>query len=47
MTSFSRTQSRTCEATARIEAHALHAFGEYDLVDGTCRSEGEVRGKEK
>ena len=29
--------------TAASEVHGLHAFGEYDLVDGTCGREGEVR----
>ena len=37
------TLSRTCEALAVVEVHGLHAFGEYDLVDGTCGREGEVR----
>ena len=35
--------SRTCEATAVLEGHALHAFGEHDLVDGTCGREGEEK----
>ena len=39
--------SRTCEALAVTEVHALHALGELDLVDGTCRKEGEKREKEK
>ena len=37
------TLSRTCEGLAAAEVHFLHAFGEHDLVDGTCRREGEVR----
>ena len=43
----SLTFSRTCEALAVTEVHALHALGELDLVDGTCRKEGEKREKEK
>ena len=35
--------SRTCEALAVAEVHGLHAFGEYDLVDGPCGREGEER----
>ena len=38
---------RTCEARAPIERHGLHAFGEYDLIDGACGREGEKREKEK
>ena len=34
---------RTCEAPAVPEVNGLHSFGEYDLVDGTCEREGEVR----
>ena len=30
-----------------MEVHALHAFGEHDLVDGTCGREGEEREKDK
>ena len=41
------TLSRTCEVLAEAEVHALHAFGEHDLVDGTCGREGEEREKEK
>ena len=39
--------SRTCEATALLEVHALHAHGEHELVDGACGREGEARKKEK
>ena len=40
--------SRTCEAPAVLEVHGLHAFGEHDLVDGTCRrDEGKERKKDK
>ena len=35
------TLSRTCEARAAVEVHGLHAFGEHDLVDGTCGREGQ------
>ena len=35
--------SRTCEALAEKEVHLLHAYGEHDLVDSACGSEGEVR----
>jgi len=35
--------SRTCEAIAVLEVHALHAFGEHELVDGTCGTEGKER----
>ena len=35
--------SRTCEAPAVAEVHGLHAFGEYDLVDGTCGREGDEK----
>ena len=41
------TLSRTCEALADREVHGLHAFGEHDLVDGTCGREGEERKKDK
>ena len=41
------TLSRTCEALAEAEVHALHAFGEYDLVDSTCGREGKERKKDK
>ena len=39
--------SRTCEALAVLEVHAMHAFGEHDLVDGTCGREGKEKKKEK
>ena len=39
------TVSRTGEALAVRKVHFLHAHGEHDLVDGTCGSEGEERGK--
>ena len=39
--------SRTCEARAPSEVHGLHALGEHDLVDSTCRWEGEEMEKEK
>ena len=29
--------SRTCDAIAVAEVHGLHALGEHDLVDSTCR----------
>ena len=32
----SLTVSRTCEAVARPEIHALHTLGEHDLVDLAC-----------
>ena len=38
---------RTCEVPAAAEVHLLHAFGEHDLVDGTCGRKGEERKKEK
>ena len=41
------TFSRTCEALAVAEVHALHAFGEYDLVDSTCGREGKERKKDE
>ena len=41
------TLSRTCEAKAVAEVHGQHAFGEYDLVDGTCERKGKKRKKEK
>jgi hypothetical protein len=41
------TLCRTCEVIAVLEVHALHALGEHDLVDITCRWEGEERKKEK
>ena len=41
------TVSRTCEAIALLEVHGLHAFGEHDLVDGTCGREGDEKEKEK
>ena len=34
------TLSRTGEVIAVAEVHGLHAFGENDLIDGTC-GEGE------
>ena len=34
-----QTLSRTCEVEALREVHGLHAFGEHDLVDGTCGRE--------
>jgi hypothetical protein len=37
--------SRTVEAVARLEIHGLHAFGEQELVDGTCEREGKQRGR--
>jgi hypothetical protein len=37
------TFSRTCDVPAAHEIYALHAFGEHDLVDGTC---GKGRQKE-
>jgi hypothetical protein len=37
--SSSNSHSRTCEAPAVSEVHTLHAFGEHDLVDGTCERE--------
>ena len=37
---------RTCEAVASMEVHTLHALGEHDLVDSTCRWEGEETEKE-
>ena len=40
-------QPRTFEATARLEAHTLHALGEHDLTDITCGWEGEEREKDK
>ena len=40
-------RSRTCKARAAKEVHGLHAFGEHDLVDGTCGREGDEREKEK
>jgi hypothetical protein len=40
-------QARTCEATAPLEVHTLHAVGEHDLTDITCGWEGEERGKGK
>ena len=33
--------SRTCDAIAATEVHALHAHGEHDLVDSACGREGE------
>ena len=36
-------QPRTFEVTAALEVHTLHALGEHDLVDGTCRWEDEER----
>ena len=39
--------SCTCEVIAALEVHGLHAFGEHDLVDGTCRREGKEKKKEK
>ena len=41
------TLSRTCEALAVAEVHALHSFGEYEFVDSACEREGEERGKDK
>ena len=41
----SLTVSRTCEALAAAEVHALHALGEHDLVDGTCGWERTKKGK--
>ena len=41
------TLSRTCEACAVAEVHALHSVGEHDLVDSACGREGEERGKDK
>ena len=32
---------------AALEGDLLHAFGENDLVDGTCGRKGEERKKEK
>ena len=40
------TLCRTCDALAAEEVHALHALGEHDLVDSTCRWEGEEAEKE-
>ena len=37
------TRSRTCEAIARPEVHAPHAFGEYELVDSACGKAKEER----
>ena len=37
--------SRTVEAVARPEIHGLHAFGEQDLVNGTCERKGKQRGR--
>ena len=39
--------SRTCEATAVAEVHSPHAFGEHDLIDSACGSEGKERKKDK
>ena len=39
--------SRTGEAPAILEGHALHAIGEHDLVDGTCGREGEEGKKDQ
>ena len=41
------TLGRTCEALAVAEVHALHAFGEHDLVDSACGREGGEREKDK
>ena len=43
----SLTLSRTCEARAAAEVHALHARGEHDLVDSACGREGKDREKHK
>ena len=32
---------------ALLEVHALHAFGEHDLVDSACGWKGKVREKNK
>ena len=37
------TLSRTCEALAPFEVHALNALGEHELANVTCGSEGEER----
>jgi hypothetical protein len=41
------TLSRTCEELAAAEVHPLHAFGEHELVDGTCERESKKREKDK
>ena len=43
MTTTHLTLSRTCATHAAAEGHVIHAFGEYDLVEGTCEREGEMR----
>ena len=35
--------SRTCEAQAAGEVHALHVHGEHELVDSACGREGKGR----
>ena len=47
MTITHLTLSRTCKAPASVEVHALHAFGEHDLVDSACGREGDEREKDK
>ena len=37
------TVSRTCEALAVTEVHALHRLGEHDLVDLACGRGGKER----
>ena len=39
--------SRTCEATAVLEVHTLHALGEHELADVTCEREGKEGKKDK
>jgi len=41
----SLTLSRTCEALAVAEVHAMQSFGEYDLVDSACGREDGARGE--
>ena len=47
MTITRSNSQRTCEAVAVLEVHVPHALGKQELVDGTCRWEGDETEKEK